>query len=566
MSNAISRILISFSLVAILGASVVGQQRTALTPDDYTRAERFLAPAVTPLVVGGAVSATWLADDRFWYRNAIAGGTEFILVDPLKKTRSRAFNHEKVAAALSAASGAKLDPLNLVIQGLTPSSDGTAIAFNLAGKRWTCDVDGAKCADTGVPPTTVSEAADPPAGGRGGRGGRGGAATRTSTDGKPLNMSPDGKRGIFIREWNLWVQDVATRQERQLTTDGVKYFGYATDNAGWTSSDRAIALWSPDSTKVATQQQDEREVGELYFVPTVPGHPTLRVSKYPLPGDKVMAMLHRVVIDVDSGKTVRLQMEPDLHRGTLSDNINVRDYSWSPDGTKLALASVSRDHKQAWLRVADTATGAVRTVLDEKVTTQYESRTGWQVLWRTNEVIWYSERNDWGNLYLYNLSTGVLKHPITTGEGPVTQIERVDEKTRTLWYAANGRDKTRDPYFTSYYRISLDATGGRAPTPITMKAADGKTDIYGMMFTPSKMDAGREVSDRESGVSRSADRQHRQPRLHRRARRSAGACRARLHRGHHRRPRHTRTLEGRSWTRTTAPWAGTTPFPIRSRA
>ena len=125
----------------------------------------------------------------------------------------------------------------------------------------------------------------------------------------------------------------------------------------------------------------------------MPGHPTLRVSKYPLPGDKVMAMLHRVVIDVDSGKTVRLQMEPDFHRGTLSDNINVRDYSWSPDGTKLALASVSRDHKQVWLRVADTATGAVRTVLDEKMATQYESRTGWQVLWPTNEVIWYSERN-----------------------------------------------------------------------------------------------------------------------------------------------------------------------------
>ena len=394
-------------------------------------------------------------------------------------------------------------------------------------------------------------------GGRGGRGGgRGGAAARTSTDGKPLNMSPDGKRGIFIREWNLWVHDVATRQERQLTTDGAKYFGYATDNAGWTSSDRAIALWSPDSKKVATQQQDEREVGELYLVPTVPGHPTLRVSKYPLPGDKVMAMLHRVVIDVDSGKTVRLQMEPDFHRGTLSDNINVRDYSWSPDGTKLALASVSRDHKQVWLRVADTATGAVRTVLDEKMATQYRitNRMAGAVADQRSDLV--LERNDWGNLYLYDLSTGALKHPITTGEGPVTQIERVDEKTRTLWYAANGREKGRDPYFTSYYRVSLDAAGGRAaaavsltpddgthslqvapsgryvidtsstpdvapvitlrdadgrlvmpleradvskllatgwkpPTPIKMKAADGKTDIYGMMFTPSKMDAGR---------------------------------------------------------------------------
>ena len=233
-----------------------------------------------------------------------------------------------------------------------------------------------------------------------------------------LNMSPDGKRGIFIRDWNLWVHDVATRQERPLTTDGVKNFGYATDNAGWTSSDRAIALWSPDSKKIATQQQDEREVGELYFVNTVPGHPALRVSKYPLPGDKVMAMIHRVIIDVDSGRTVRLQMGPDFHRGTLSDDISVRDYSWSPDATKLALASVSRDHKEVALRVADSATGAVRTVFEEKVATQYESRTGWQVLWATNEVIWYSERDDWGNLYLYDLTTGALKQPDHDGRGP----------------------------------------------------------------------------------------------------------------------------------------------------
>ena len=105
-----------------------------------------------------------------------------------------------------------------------------------------------------------------------------------------------------MRDWNLWVRDMATRRRRRaLTTDGVKYFGYATDNAGWSSSDRAMVSWSPDSKKVATQQQDERNVGEMYLVNTVVGHPTLRVSKFPLPGDSVMAMLHRVVIDVDTG-------------------------------------------------------------------------------------------------------------------------------------------------------------------------------------------------------------------------------------------------------------------------
>src|SRR5262249_11426845 len=85
--------------------------------------------------------------------------------------------------------------------------------------------------------------------GRGRGRGRGTAAAVTS-------MSPDGKRAVFIRDWNLWVRATATGEETQLTTDGVKDFGYATDNAGWSKSDRPIVVWSPDSKKVATFQQD----------------------------------------------------------------------------------------------------------------------------------------------------------------------------------------------------------------------------------------------------------------------------------------------------------------------
>ena len=120
--------------------------------------------------------------------------------------------------------------------------------------------------------------------------------------------------------------------------------------------------------------------------------------------------------------------------------------------------------------MADAATGAVRTVMSEKVATQYESRVGCQVLWGTNEVIWYSERDNWGHLYLYDLATGALKHRITSGDGPVMQIVRLDEKTRTLWFQAQGREKGEDPYFRHAYRIGLDGqepggahAGGRRP-------------------------------------------------------------------------------------------------------
>src|SRR4029079_13404449 len=131
-------------------------------------------------------------------------------------------------------------------------------------------------------------------GGRGGGGGRGGAANNAVT-------SPDGTKAAFIRDWNLWVRDVASGQERQLTKDGEKDFGYATDNAGWASSERAILLWSPDSKKIATQQQDERKVRDMFLVttPVNGGHPELKAWKCPLPGDSIVQMLHRVIIDVD---------------------------------------------------------------------------------------------------------------------------------------------------------------------------------------------------------------------------------------------------------------------------
>jgi len=120
-------------------------------------------------------------------------------------------------------------------------------------------------------------------GGRGrGRGGRGAAAAITST-------SPDGKRAVFIRDGNLVLRDNATGQETPLTTDGVKDFGYATDNAGWIKSDRPVLVWSPDSRKIVTFQQDDRPLGEMYLVTTKVGHPELSAWKYPLPGDSVIA-------------------------------------------------------------------------------------------------------------------------------------------------------------------------------------------------------------------------------------------------------------------------------------
>ncbi|MEZ5306450.1 MAG: DPP IV N-terminal domain-containing protein [Pyrinomonadaceae bacterium] len=371
-------------------------------------------------------------------------------------------------------------------------------------------------------------------------------------------MSPDGKLTAYIKDWNLWVRNLVSGEDVQLTTDGIKDFGYATDNAGWTDSERPILLWSPDSKMISTYQQDQRHVSDMYVVSTTTGAPKAKVWKYPLPEDKEIIKIHRVIIDVAEKKVTRLKMDPDDRRGTLCDDISCSgafdDNEWSADSKSLAFVSSSRDHKSADLRIADPATGEIRNVFQEVVKTQYESGQGtinWRYLPETKEFIWYSERDDWGHLYLYDLETGKLKNQITKGDFVVTQLLRVDKKNRVLFFRANGREAGRDPYFSHFYRINFDgsglklltpengnhtvsiaedgmtfvdnysqpdvpnvavlrdmngkvitelekadikrlsATGWKPPTPITVKSRDGRWDLYGLMFTPTTLDPMR---------------------------------------------------------------------------
>jgi len=359
------RLPINLAILVGLVASVPGAaQPRALTAADYARAEKLMNYNTTPLVVRSGVRPNWLPDERFWYRVTTAEGSEFILGDPARGTRVPAFDHAKLAATLSKAAGATYDAAHLPFTDITFSAAGQSVSVSAAGRRFQCDVQGSQCAPDPNP--------EPAPGGQrgGGRGGRGGGGGRGGAGGQSL--SPDQKRAAFIRDYNLWVRDAATGQETELTTDGVKDFGYATDNAGWTSSDRPIVLWSPDSKKIATFQQDQRGAGEMYLVETRAGHPTLRAWKYPLPGDEVVTMIQRVVIEVDTPRVVRLQMPPDQHRSSLCDDVTCRggewaDVQWSPDAARLAFVSTSRDHKREQLRIADAATGAVRDVLEETV-------------------------------------------------------------------------------------------------------------------------------------------------------------------------------------------------------
>jgi dipeptidyl aminopeptidase/acylaminoacyl peptidase len=174
----------------------------------------------------------------------------------------------------------------------------------------------------------------------------------------------------------------------------------------------------------------------------------------------------------------------------------------------------------------------------------------WKYLSKTNELLWFSERDGWGQMYLYDMATGKLKNQITHGEGNVTEVLHVDEPARTLYYLAVGKEAGRDPYYQHLYRIGFDGSGLKLLTPedadhvvtlsddgkyfvdvastpvqpqttvvrddsgklvmevakqditklvamgwqpltqIKVKARDGKTELYGFMFKPTTMEPG----------------------------------------------------------------------------
>jgi dipeptidyl aminopeptidase/acylaminoacyl peptidase len=535
----VATLFVSLAVAAVAPFQAPAQQPRVYTDADYAQAEKFMPYNVNGLVLHAVENPNWMPDERVWYRDTGANGNSFMLIDPVKKTKGRAFDQEKMARALQpyAPAGATVNPNRLPIQSFTLSNADKTVNVVAYGRRFACDLSGdGVCASPDAAPASTG---------------------RRRRNGGSIDVSPDGSKAVFIRDWNLWMRDTASGKETQLTTDGVKDYGYATDNAGWTHSDNPILVWSPDSRRIATFQQDQRKTGELYLTNVTHGHPTLTVLKTPMPGDKDVTMIERVVINLaPDGKPsmVRLKLPPDQHRSTLCDDISCRggsgwdDVQWAADSKTLAFVSTSRDHQHEVMRLASPDTGDVKDILHEDVKTFYESGNGmvnWHYLSASNELLWFSEKDNWGHLYLYDLATGKLKNQITHGDWNVTQVLGIDEKARVLYFRGVGKEAGVDPYYEMYYRVNFDgsalqlltpekadhvitpspdnrffvdtystpvqpqvtvvrdamgniavdvthediaklkATGWIPPVQIMVKARDGVTDLYGLLFRPT---------------------------------------------------------------------------------
>jgi len=496
-----------------------------VTEADYRRAERFLSANVNDLVSGNILAQYWQDDGRLVYRRSTGAGSEIVVADPGTGSSSALFDAEAVAAALASLSGDEVDASDLSLSRIELDSEQETLGFRFEGEDYQLNLS----------TMDLQQEAESP---------------------DHEIFSPDGSKAAFIQDHNLWVRDTASNALTQLTFDGVEDYGYATNNAGWIRDDGPVLLWSPDSRSIATFRHDGRNVGEMYLYDTRVGHVELDAWKYPLPGDEHIFMIERIVVHLeDEPRVVPLRMPPDPHRSTTADHIadfdgRFLDVEWSEDAAFLAFVSSTRDHKSATLRLSNPDTGDVRDIYNETVATYYESgaaRENWRLFVERNEFLWFSEQDNWGHLYLHDLTSGQMKRQLTSGNWSVLQVQQVDMENEQIYFTGSNREPG-DPYFHYLYRVNMDGSGltlltpepahhvinwsedGRyftdiystptmapvsvirdrdgavlqelgqtdisqlqaagwvAPEPFVVKARDQQTDLYGLLYKPSNFD------------------------------------------------------------------------------
>jgi dipeptidyl aminopeptidase/acylaminoacyl peptidase len=421
-------------------------------------------------------------------------------------------------------------------------------------------------------------------------------------------VSPDKQTIIFARGHNLFMMDaknfeIAKKspgdnsiQETQLTTDGDRYYGYAANSQGGQGQQqidddddeqtggqgggrggqqqqeseadkkfgprtRAVgASWSQDHRKFSVQRTDSRKVADLWVINSLANpRPRLETYKYGMPGEENQPQVELHVFDIAAKKGTKLATEAFKDQQMALATAPVTNLQrekqetasrWlSPTSDKIYFNRTSRDLKRIDIVQADTTTGEPKVVVAERSNTYIEIQP-LRILDGGRQLIHWSERDGWGHYYLQDANGKTIRQ-ITSGEFVCTGITHVDEKTRTLFFTAVGREPAEDPYFQHFYRANIDTgeikllnagnashavqmndkatffvdnssrvdsapesvlfdamgnklmelektdvaalleAGFKYPEPFSVKADDGVTDLYGTMYKPFDFDPSK---------------------------------------------------------------------------
>jgi dipeptidyl aminopeptidase/acylaminoacyl peptidase len=429
-----------FLLLSALAASraAADAPEKILTASVYDRAARFLPENADRLVLNASVTPHWRAGPRefFTYRRTLGEGrSEFIEIDAATGARKRAFDQTIVAAGLSHATGQTVTADRLPFDDYDEA--GAGLQFRIGDRQWSCALTKPLCTASAVHAENSSAIA-----------------------------SPDGKFQVFTKDGNLWLGS-ADGAVFPLTRDGSLHNGYGV-YPDWAIADirasgQAIptfAAWSPDSRTVFAPHVDERKVGDLTLVQSTPPGDAARPGtfsyKFPMPNEAAVPMAELWMYDIASRRATRVDIPAyPVSTNRMLDN----QFIFQPGTSRAFLLVRNRYAKSITLYAIDRTTGHASPVLSETASSFLEPSsllgTSMDIVLKSGDIVWYSERDGYGQLYLYDGTNGRLKRKLTDGDWPVQGIIRRDDENGVLYISAPDRAAGADPLYLKLYRLTL---------------------------------------------------------------------------------------------------------------
>ena len=520
MNNYLKSSFLLLGLACSFSAEVLAQG----TVEDYNRAYSLRQKYSARNVLYSDVVPHWINKSyAFWYIRNTEEGKEYVKVDASDSKRIPLFNHEKLSAALSELSGKEVEPYALSLNSVLFNERQDTLRFIFDGKHWAYSLKKNRLISEG----NVKPAAPQPHW----------MVVDDEKNGSPVT-SPDGKYVAFIKNDNVYVREISTGKEKQLSIDGTLSNYYS-----------SYIQWSPDSKSVVSCRIRPIEKRYVYYVESSPSdqlQPKLHKQEYAKPGDELRFKVP-CIFNVETGKALIPSTELFSHQYELLGP------SWNDDSKAVTFEYNERGHKVYRVLEMSATDGSVRTLIEEKE----EKYVNYPRIYRNylsdgKRIIWSSERDNYNHLYMYDRATGKPTHQITKGEWYVRGVQYVDEQNEEIYFSANGMNKNEDPYLIHYYKINFDGTGmveltpeegmhkccfsadhkylvdvyskvdqapvavlrnasngkicmnlekadisalvengWKAPEVFSAKGRDGKTDIWGVIYRPSNFDPSK---------------------------------------------------------------------------